>query len=86
MRHHATERFWRLYEALPEEAQRLADKSFRLLADDPRHPSLHFKKIGRFWSARVGARYRALAVEREDDLAWFWIGDHDTYDRLIKGA
>ena len=86
MRHHATERFWRLYEALPDEAQRLADKSFRLLVEDPRHPSLHFKRVGRFWSARVGARYRALAVEQEDDRVWFWIGDHDTYEQLIRSA
>jgi probable phosphoglycerate mutase len=25
---------------------------------EPRHPSLHFKKIGKFWSARAGLRFR----------------------------
>jgi hypothetical protein len=83
VRHHASERFWRLYGALPTEVQRLADKSYDLLKLDPRHPSLHFKKIGRFWSVRVGLHYRALAVEDGDDLVWFWIGDHDAYDRLV---
>ena len=26
---------------------------------DQRHPSLHFKRIGRFWSVRIGLHYRA---------------------------
>lgn len=49
---------------------------------DGRHPSLQLKKVGRFWSVRVGLRYRALARDRSDGLVWFWIGPHDTYDRL----
>ena len=83
MTHFATPRFWRLYEALPEPVQTLADKNFELLKADSQHPSLHFKKVGRFWSARVGRRYRALAVQEGDDLIWFWIGNHDEYDRLL---
>jgi hypothetical protein len=55
-----------------------------LLKADPQHPSLHFKNVGRFWSARVDARYRALAVRDGEDLVWFWIGDHDSYERLIR--
>jgi hypothetical protein len=31
----------------------------------------------------VGAHYRALAVKELDDMVWFWIGDHDTYDQLV---
>jgi len=53
------------------------------LKRNPRHPSLHLKKVERFWSARVGAHHRVLAVEESGDLAWFWIGRHDEYDRLI---
>ena len=83
MRHFATERFWRLYAELPHPIQRLADKNFDLLKENPRHPSLHFKKVGQLWSARVGAHYRALATEEGDDFVWFWIGNHDEYDRLI---
>ena len=40
----------------------LACKNFRLWLRDPRHPSIHFKPVGRFWSARVGSDYHALAV------------------------
>jgi hypothetical protein len=86
VRHLATPRFWLCYRQLPEEVQRLADKCYELLRQDARHPSLHFKKVGRFWSVRVGLHYRALAVEREADLVWFWIGAHAEYDRLLVRA
>jgi len=58
--------------------------TFNFLKSDPHHPSLHFKRIGRYWSARAGLHYRALAVEIEEGLLWFWIGSHAEYDRLIK--
>ena len=83
MNHLATPRFWRCYRQLPENIQRLADKCYALLRDDPRHPSLHFKQIGRFRSVRVGLHYRALAVEQESNLIWFWIGSHADYDKLL---
>ena len=83
MRHRATPKFWRFYEQLPEEVRALADANFALLKGDSRHPSLHFKKVGRMWSARVGIHYRAAAVEDGPDIVWFWIGHHSEYDRLI---
>jgi len=63
--------------------QGLADRAFAILKADPRHPSLHFKKVGRFLSARVGLHHRALAVETSDGALWFWIGSHADYDKLI---
>jgi hypothetical protein len=83
MKHRATPRFWECYQALPADIQHLADQSFDLLKSNPRHPSLHLKKVGRFWSARVTLYYRALAIESESDLIWFWIGTHGAYDKLI---
>lgn len=83
MRHTANERFWKAYYALPESVQRQADKSFALLKQNPDHPSLQFKRIGHRWSARVGRNYRALALEVEGGLLWYWIGSHDDYERLI---
>jgi len=64
MKHFASRRFWQAYEKLPQHVRELADKNFALLKQDPAHPSLHFKKIGRFWSARVGLSYRAIAGRR----------------------
>ena len=84
MIHFASPSFWSAYESLPTSAQRIADRNYEILKENPKHPSLHFKKIGHYWSVRVGIHYRALAVEVEDDLLWFWIGSHTEYDRLIK--
>jgi hypothetical protein len=84
VRHHATPRFWSCYRQLSDDVQRLADKSYELLRTDPQHPSLHFKMIGRLWSVRVGLHYRALALEHEADLIWFWIGSHAEYDKLLR--
>lgn len=81
--HRTTPQFWGRFEKLPDTVQRLARKNFELRKQDPRHPSLHFKQIGRFWSVRVGLAHRALAVEDGADFIWVWIGDHDEYERLI---
>ena len=82
MRHRANQRFWDCYRQLPEDARRLADESYQLLLRDPKYLSLHFKRIGRFWSVRVGLHYRALAVEHENTVVWFWVGHHALYTRL----
>lgn len=83
MKHHASPAFWNCYRQLPEPVQKLANKSFVLLKADPQHSSLRLKKIGRFWSARVGLHYRALGVEVPDGVLWFWIGSHADYDKQI---
>ncbi len=82
--HRTTERFWDRYQALSQDVQDLADKSFQLLKENPRHPSLQFKKVGSFWSARVGLAHRALAVEDEAGFIWVWIGSHADYERIVK--
>ena len=84
MRHFASPEFWACYHVLPKSVQQLADKNFALLKRDPQRPSLHFKKINRFRSVRVGLSYRALGVEVDDGLLWFWIGSHADYDRLVS--
>lgn len=83
MNHRASPRFWRCYRGLPKDVRSLADKGYALLKTSPGHPLLHFKKVGQFWSARVGLHYRALAVESGEELAWFWIGSHADYDKLV---
>ena len=64
--------------------RRLAAKNYRLLRRDPRHGSLRLKRVGRYWAARVGLDYRALAVPVENGLLWFWVGPHTDYERIIK--
>lgn len=84
MRHFASPSFWEQYEELPHSIQELADKNYEILKADPQHPSLHLKKAGKYWSVRVGRKYRALGVDLEEGILWFWIGTHAEYDKLLK--
>ena len=87
MTHSTLARFWRHYEALPKDVQELAGRQFERLKADPRHPSLHFKRVGKrdgLWSARVGMGYRALGRDRSDGVVWFWIGTHAVYSQLLS--
>jgi hypothetical protein len=84
MKHFATPKFWKAYESLPKSVQQVADRNYELLKENPFHPSLHFKKVGSYWSVRVGLQYRALGIQDGDSLVWFWIGTHAQYDRLIS--
>jgi hypothetical protein len=77
--HRTTPQFWKRFDALPEEVQKLARKNFELLKQDSRHPSLQFKRLGDHC-----LHYRALAVEDGSDFVWVWIGTHAEYDKLTK--
>ena len=83
MKHYTSPDFWELLNSLPPGVQKLARENYELLKTDPRHPSLHFKRIGYFVSARVGISYRALGISAPDGILWFWIGSHAEYDRII---
>ncbi|HYS45349.1 MAG TPA: hypothetical protein VEM35_02860 [Rhizomicrobium sp.] len=86
MKHFASDSFWSAYEKLPAHVRALADKNFARLKENPQHPSLHFKKAGRFWSVRIGIGYRALATEVDGGFLWGWIGTHAEYDQRIKAS
>lgn len=83
MRHSASKRFWRRLAELPDPIQRLARENFELLKSNPRHSSLHLKKVGQLWSVRIGLSHRALGSDSGDRVVWFWIGTHAEYDRLV---
>ena len=85
MKHCATSRFWDCYNKLSPVTMSLADKNFELLKQNPRHPSLRLKKIGKYWSVRTGLHHRALGIDAPDKtgIIWFWIGSHSEYDRLV---
>ena len=71
------------FQSLPEHVQELAKKNFKLLKENRTHPSLHFKRVNRFHSVRVGLHHRALGVDADGGVVWFWIGSHAEYDRLV---
>lgn len=84
MKSRATSKFWVSHRRLPAEIRRAAVKQYRLWLQNSRHPSLQFKKVDAFWSARITDDYRALGVMEADTVIWFWIGAHEDYERLIK--
>ena len=82
MNHQTSPDFWEAFYRLPADIQALARNNYELLKNDPRHPSLHFKKVAGYWSVRVGRGYRALGIDVDDGVLWFWIGTHARYDHL----
>ena len=84
MNHFTSPSFWKEYKKLPKHIQELADKNFKILKENSMHPSLHLKKVWDYWSVRVGEKHRAVAIEMEEGLLWFWIGTHAGYDKLLK--
>ena len=79
--------YWESLEKLPTEVRALAEKSYALWRENPKHPMLRFKKIHPsqpIYSFRVGLAYRTIGVEDKDGrLAWFWVGSFQEYARDI---
>ncbi|MBD1927104.1 hypothetical protein H6F74_12730 [Trichocoleus sp. FACHB-90] len=85
MKSSTTPEFWKAYAALSLEMKQQAQKAYQLWQENPLHPSLHFKKVGKnLWSARITDGYRALALKKGDDYYWFWIGSHQDYEALLS--
>lgn len=83
MTHTTEEEFWDFFNALPQNVRILASKNHDILVTGPNHPSLCFKRIGVYWSVRIGIHYRAVGRDNDTEVIWFWIGHHSVYDRII---
>ena len=84
---HLTGDFISCFSALPPRIQRLARKNYRLWKENPSHPGLQFKIVGKripVYSVRVGIGWRALGLKIGDAIVWFWIGSHADYERIIS--
>lgn len=78
--------FWEAYRKLDHYVKNLARKKYELWLENPFYPSLHFKCIHtseNIWSVRVTINYRALGVLDGDTVTWFWIGNHDDYEKFF---
>lgn len=84
-----TRTFRKQLQRLPTEIREQARTAYRLFAQNPHHPSLHFKQVHAsepVFSARVGRGYRAVGfLETESVIVWFWIGPHEQYETLLAG-
>ncbi len=82
-----TKSFWKHYWGLPPEIRQRAQKAYKLWRDNFSHPSLYFKRVKKnqhLYSVRISLGYRAIGLLKENTMIWFWIGDHDEYERLIR--
>ena len=78
--------FWKKYHILSRNIKSQVKKAYRLWSENPFHPSLRFKCINRpenIWAVRVSQGYRALGVLDGNDVTWFWVGNHDDYERFF---
>lgn len=84
---HTTEHFRKLLKGLPKHIQRLSRETYKQFKLDPYHPSLRFKRVHStrpIFAVRINIDYRAVAIQKEDIMLWFWIGSHADYDNLLK--
>lgn len=56
--------FWERYNRLPAPVRARARKQYDLWRENHLHPSLHFKRVGQFWSVRVDDNHRALGIDK----------------------
>ncbi|GMT49267.1 MAG: hypothetical protein IEMM0008_0806 [bacterium] len=73
--------------ALAKNVQKKAQKQYKLFKENPYHSSLDFKKIQRnktYHSISISENWRAIGVEKEDTIIWFWIGSHEEYNKLMN--
>lgn len=78
--------FWDCYQPLPDPIKKSARKAYRLWQERHFHPSLRFKCVDSsesVWSLRITLSYRALGIMQKDAVVWFWIGNHDDYEKLL---
>jgi mRNA-degrading endonuclease RelE of RelBE toxin-antitoxin system len=86
MKSHTLPSFWEKYKRLDKSARERARKIFRLWAENPFHPSLHFKCVNakeKIWSIRITLAIRAVGTMDNDTVTWYWIGDHDEYRKFF---
>ena len=87
MKSRTTAQFRKAFAGLPKQVQEQTREAYRKFKQNPRHPSLRFKKVHSvlpIYSARITKNYRAIGQLEGDTIIWFWLGTHTEYDRLLS--
>ena len=82
-----TERFRKAFAILPKKVQHQAKDAYKQFKQDPFYPSLNFKRVHStrpVYSVRISIEYRAVGIQDENEMIWFWIGSHDDYMKLLS--
>lgn len=78
--------FWESYFELSSNEKKSAKKAYKLWIENPFHPSLRFKCVNSnqcIWSVRITLGVRALCIYENQNVTWFWIGGHDSYEKFF---
>ena len=84
---HTTKKFRKMLLNLPENVRQQANEAFDQFQQDPFHPGLNFKRVHSsrpIYAARITKDYRAVGIQKNGLMIWFWIGSHSDYDLLLK--
>jgi len=77
-------KFNKQFALLPARVQELARKNYQLWRENPWHASLNFEPLGKSrWSVRIGDHYRVMGIMDGNKISWYWIGPHETYNKMI---
>ncbi|MFZ1238329.1 MAG: hypothetical protein WAW26_22380 [Anaerolineae bacterium] len=80
--------FWQQFARLSPDVQRRAYRAYHLWRMNPFAGSLRFKRVSEqepIYSIRIGLSHRALGLLDGNVIYWYFIGDHDDYERELGG-
>jgi len=84
---HTTEQFRKLFAQLPKDVQKQAREAYQRFEKDPFYPGLRFKRVHSkrpIYAVRISRDYRALGIQQDNEIIWFWIGSRSDYDKMLK--
>ena len=79
--------FWKWFHNLPPDIQRKTCRAYRLWRTNPFAKSLRFKRVSEqepIYLVRIGSGHRALGLLEGDTIYWYFIGNHDDYERELR--
>ena len=79
--------FWSGYSTLSKAEQAAARVAYARFLEDPGHPSLRFGKLTGhtdLWYVRVTRSIRVVGRREGDEITWFWIGSHASFDHAFS--
>ena len=82
-----TEKFWKLYSALPAAIQKQTKIAYSQFKNNPYHPSSQFKRVHSskpVYSVRINIDHRAIGIVDDAAIVWFWIGSHREYEKILQ--
>lgn len=87
MNSYLNEDFIKHFGKLPERIKNHARQAYRQWKENPYYPGLQFKRVHRskpIYSVRVSIGWRALGYKKNNSILWFWIGSHESYNKIIS--